>query len=515
MRRYKVISFSFFIFLHLNPGFCSGPYAPNEVDFGDNSQNKIYYKYDTASNRLTNTSNATVKQTITMGLLTKPQSIKQENAEPEQFFFGVGGQRYLRIHEDMRKTLYLNGMEYRLWNDKPTFVVHIRAKGYSPDVQVEWKTNEDPRYIYLLKDHLGSPVRTVGGTGDPVRFDPWGQRIAATGAAVGLNSAKDAENTRGYTGHEFIASANMGHWNGRLFDYEIGAFLGPDLLVQGRSTASLNRFALGQNKNPNVVDPSGWAGQAVVDILGDTLAAADSQVTTASRGDHIQKAIFSPNNNNQGILISKKTQMLFDKHYKPGMTQAERFALARKAQDATVKYVKKLRSSDPQKLLKEWKIHVLDSSKNPSGSPFLSITLNEASAGVFAAHSGPDGAVFLLSSPNSTLFGVHGIKPQIEDVFQSRNLSIPVGEFLVAGGVDFHDVIAVDTAFRQHPSTYRNYVDDLAAYLPANNVVEPIPSHPERRHLNIEGLMDFWSEYYEFNTTHLDNLNYFPPRQLN
>jgi len=157
-------------------------------------------------------------------------------------------------------------MDYRLWTPNNASdsqsVVYIRAKGYSPDVQMDVSNPSSPQYTCLLKDHLGSPVRTVDNDGiaqDSARYDPWGLQVAASGVAADISNAPAAENTRGYTGHVLIASANTGQWNGRLFDYEMGAFPGPDKFIQGRSIAALNRFALGQHKNPNVVDPSGWA----------------------------------------------------------------------------------------------------------------------------------------------------------------------------------------------------------------------------------------------------------------
>lgn len=60
-------------------------------------------------------------------------------------------------------------------------------------------------------------------------------------------------------GHENIASANLIHMNGRVYDPQIGQFLGPDRFRKGLSIASLNRFALGRNRSPNVIDPTGWA----------------------------------------------------------------------------------------------------------------------------------------------------------------------------------------------------------------------------------------------------------------
>ena len=113
-------------------------------------------------------------------------------------------------------------------------VYYICASGYSPDVQVS-VSGSSTDYTYLLKDNLGSPLVVVNDAGNvfdsQARYDPWGAKVLATGVAKTTLSQEVDEKTRGYTGHELIASANMGHWNGRPFDYEIGAFPGPDKMI--------------------------------------------------------------------------------------------------------------------------------------------------------------------------------------------------------------------------------------------------------------------------------------------
>jgi len=203
------------------------------------------------------------EQAITMGLVNKPIRIQQASEHPEQLFYGMRGRRYLRVHEDGRRTFYFPGMEYRIDNEGTGHtIVQIMAKGYSPDVQVRLESNGNHKYIYLIKDHLGSPVRTVDDAGaghNPARFDPWGLRVEASGKKSNIAATKEAEKIRGYTGHEWIASAGLNHMNGRVHDpTDTGLFLGPDKHIQGRKVAALNRYTLGQNNNPNVVDPSGW-----------------------------------------------------------------------------------------------------------------------------------------------------------------------------------------------------------------------------------------------------------------
>lgn len=233
------------------------PYAPEKVGTHLNGSQIGTYRYDTANNRLSNG----LGQTITMGLVTKPVTIKK-GAETQILKYGIDGARYLSLNTDGRKTFYLENAEYRISAlGVHSSIMRVRAKGYSPDVQIDVTNHTDPQYTYFIKDHLGSPVSSVGPTNSVdkrTRFDPWGRMTEATGVAQDLSNTADVEATRGYTGHETIASADLIQMNARVFDPVVGLFLGPDRFIQGRSIASVNRLILGHNNNPNVTDPSGW-----------------------------------------------------------------------------------------------------------------------------------------------------------------------------------------------------------------------------------------------------------------
>jgi len=238
------------------------PYAPQTVGTHTDSSAVGAYTYDTAGNRLHKQASAAQipSQTIKMGLEGKITSI-QSNNRLHQIHHGLGGRRYLRMYGDRRKTFYLRDMEYRVDTlGVGSSIVRIRAKGYSPVAQVDVTDRLHPAYTHFIQDPLGSPMVAVdrfAGVEKRSRYDPWGQLSEPSGIAQALTAAD--ERTRGYTGHELLAETNMGDWNGRVFDYEIGMFTGPDKFIHSRSIASLNRFALGEHNNPNVTDPTGWA----------------------------------------------------------------------------------------------------------------------------------------------------------------------------------------------------------------------------------------------------------------
>ena len=84
-----------------------------------------------------------VGQHVAIGLIGKPTTIVQGN-ELEAFSYDVGGNRYLRMHADGRRTFYLDGgnFEYRLPApaDSETtakMIVQVRVGSYSPKVQVD------------------------------------------------------------------------------------------------------------------------------------------------------------------------------------------------------------------------------------------------------------------------------------------------------------------------------------------------------------------------------------------
>jgi len=242
--------------------------SKHNADIGD-------YTYDTAGNRVHNKALAN-QQTIVMGLKNRPTHIQQSDNDPEVFFYAPSCARYLRVHADGRKTFYVGEIEHRLWSlEEPHLhhsVAHIRAKGYSPDIQTDFTQIDALQHTYIIKDHLGSPVRTISGSSteqDTVRFDPWGQRSQATGVAQDLSNAAHIEKTRGYTGHETIASANMHHMNGRIHDAQIGLFTGPDPFLKAHSIVAQNRYCYVSNSPFRATDPTGWIEEDLFHVIGN------------------------------------------------------------------------------------------------------------------------------------------------------------------------------------------------------------------------------------------------------
>lgn len=268
----------------------ASPHAPIQVGTSAGGSNIAVYGYDAAGNRLSDGQG----QTIVMGLRGKPKRINQDE-QIEKFRYGPSGGRYLRVHADGSKTFYLKGsaVEYRVpASGDPSLITYIRRGGYSPIAQVDTTDLSDPKYAYYLRDHLGSPLRTVDDAGNPqpgIRHDPWGQPTDASGVALALQ-----EEHRAFTGHENIASANLIHMNGRVYDPAIGQFLGPDPVIQSPGNLlNLTRYSY-INHNPlGGIDPSGLVVVGFDDAFAEQVS---NQITNQGGGITIHRGPLTPEN---------------------------------------------------------------------------------------------------------------------------------------------------------------------------------------------------------------------------
>lgn len=132
----------------------------------------------------------------------------------------------------------------------------------------------------VLKDHIGSTDVTVRADWDATNsvwkaaptqtrgerqsYDAWGERRNAsdlsltrtTHSASQATSAMDHD--RGFTGHEMLDDFGLVHMNGRIYDPELGRFLGPDPYVQiPHYSQNYNRYSYVLNNPLSFTDPTG------------------------------------------------------------------------------------------------------------------------------------------------------------------------------------------------------------------------------------------------------------------
>jgi len=117
---------------------------------------------------------------------------------------------------------------------------------------------------YLLTDRLGSVDAIANSAGVLIEtrgFDAFGKpRTGTWGDATPPRLTSTATTHHGFTGHEHLDSLQLIHMNGRVYDYNLGRFMGVDPLIQfPLNTQSLNPYSYILNNPLSGKDPTGYA----------------------------------------------------------------------------------------------------------------------------------------------------------------------------------------------------------------------------------------------------------------
>jgi RHS repeat-associated protein len=160
-------------------------------------------------------------------------------------------------------------------------------------------TGTNVRLAVILTDHIGSTdviyqgkqaTSAVGSqlaTWDNFKaerqsFDSWGERrhgdtwgeLRSSFDAPQYTSGADTD--KGYTGHEMLDDFGLIHMNGRIYDAELGRFLGADPYVQvPEFSQNFNRYSYVLNNPLTMTDPSGhsWIGDNWIMIVAIVVVA--------------------------------------------------------------------------------------------------------------------------------------------------------------------------------------------------------------------------------------------------
>jgi RHS repeat-associated protein len=115
---------------------------------------------------------------------------------------------------------------------------------------------------YYITDHLGSIAVITDGGGavlERLAYDAWGKRRNTNGTDDPAGAVTSAT-TRGFTGHEHIASVGLVNMNGRVYDPELGRFLSADPVIDSIFVSQvLNRYSYVGNNPLSLTDPSGYS----------------------------------------------------------------------------------------------------------------------------------------------------------------------------------------------------------------------------------------------------------------
>ncbi len=249
------------------------PHAVSQITGGSLAGS---YNYDANGNMTSGGG----RDLVEYNTIDKPTLIQTEHSETS-FSYGLAeGRRFKRI--DVKdgvttETRYLGAVEFIKVNGVDNEVRRY-LEGHA--IEHQFLTGEQEiELLYLHKDHLGSIdtiTTTAGAVKQKFSYDIWGQRrstgnygqdLTINGAlSLGsfvLTSGREAQLTRGFTGHEHIDDAGLIHMNGRIYDPRLARFMSADPIVSDPSNLqAYNRYSYVMNNPLNATDPSGYEGVA-------------------------------------------------------------------------------------------------------------------------------------------------------------------------------------------------------------------------------------------------------------
>jgi len=119
---------------------------------------------------------------------------------------------------------------------------------------------------YFLTDRLGSVDAVTDGNGNLIEtrgYDAFGApRTGLWGDASQI--ASTAITPKGFTSHEHLNSVKLIHMNGRMYDFQLGRFLGVDPLIQAPTNSqSMNPYSYIMNNPLAGTDPTGYTTECV------------------------------------------------------------------------------------------------------------------------------------------------------------------------------------------------------------------------------------------------------------
>ncbi|HIP20807.1 MAG TPA: hypothetical protein EYG70_06760, partial [Sulfurimonas sp.] len=235
------------------------------------------YTYDYAGN-MTNRNGDHISYTPS----NKPAILKGKNGNEVRFYYGVGGQRFMKVASQAnleKQTVYLGkGYEEEISSNSSKEVkstIYINVGGKTVAMHVEKidknyvKTNSKYKTTYnryFHTDALGSVTAITDDRGKVVTrrsYEPFGKiramdyGLLSNNAIIPSNTVE--QTTRAYTGHEQIAEIKgLIHMNARVYDSDIGRFLSADTIIQDpHDSQSYNRYSYVRNNPLKYTDPTG------------------------------------------------------------------------------------------------------------------------------------------------------------------------------------------------------------------------------------------------------------------
>ena len=181
-------------------------------------------------------------------------TVAQRGALRDDFRYGTDGMRTRSWGSDGNR-VYLPGYEHRTDTGE--------TKVYIGDYAVISTTGATRKVEYLLKDRLGSVDAVANASGSVIEtrgYDAFGK--PRSGTWNDLSPAKlqsTAVTPKGFTQHEHLNQLELIHMNGRMYDYNVGRFMGVDPFIQfPLNSQSLNPYSYILNNPLSGTDPTGY-----------------------------------------------------------------------------------------------------------------------------------------------------------------------------------------------------------------------------------------------------------------
>lgn len=181
--------------------------------------------------------------------------VAQRGALRDDFRYGTDGMRTRSWGSDGAR-VYLPGYEHRTDTGE--------TKVYIGDYAVISRTGSTRKVEYLLKDRLGSVDAVANSSGAVTEtrgYDAFGKPRSGTWNDLSpAKIASTAVTPKGFTQHEHLNELELIHMNGRMYDYNVGRFMGVDPFIQfPLNSQSLNPYSYILNNPLSGTDPSGYA----------------------------------------------------------------------------------------------------------------------------------------------------------------------------------------------------------------------------------------------------------------
>ena len=241
---------------------------PHAVDSTKGATN-YKFTYDKNGNMIHNRG-----RDIVYNPINKATYLKNKKGEEVSFYYGVGGQRYLKTNGEY-STYYIGKLyEEKVGNGYSVEKDYIYAGGKLVGTHKS-TTNlfgGETTYatLYFHTDALNSVTAITNSNGAVIErrsYDPFGE-IRSMDYKTNKNDIANITTwtDRAFTGHEQISELNgLVHMNARLYDNVIGRFLSADTIIQAPSDSqSYNRYSYVRNNPLMYTDPSGhsWLSKA-------------------------------------------------------------------------------------------------------------------------------------------------------------------------------------------------------------------------------------------------------------